>query len=148
LPAWAPRGYFESIQLAESGVEKSELGQVQNYLRRLFHNPEIRLAPRAQRQDMAEVYIGGEMNGILSLDTEDGDRSYNLQIGVPETDPQRAAAYLRKLFGNLNIKVLARPKKKDSAEVFIGEEFIAVLFLEDGEKSSAFQMAILDTDLE
>jgi len=129
-------------------VEKSELDKVQNYLRRLFQNPEIRLAPRAQRQDMAEVYIGSELNGMLSLDTEDGDRSYNLQIGVPETDFQRAAAFLRKLLGNPNIKVMARPKKKDSAEVFIGEEFIAVLFLEDTEKSFTFQMAILDTDIE
>ena len=129
-------------------MEQEELEQVQAYLRRLFGNPEIRLAPRAQRKDMAEVYINGNLNGMLSLDTEDGDRSYNLQVGVPETQLDRVMAYLRNLFANPNIKVLARPKKKDSAEVFIGEEFIAVLFLEDGGKSFAFQMAILDTDLE
>lgn len=129
-------------------VEKSELEQVQNYLRRLFRNPEIRLTPRAQKPDMAEFYVGEKLNGMLSLDTEDGDRSYNLQIGVPETDLQKSAAYLRTLLGNPDIKVLARPKKKDSAEVFVGEEFIAVLFLEDNGKSFAFQMAILDTDLD
>ncbi len=129
-------------------MEQSELDQVQAYLRRLFGNPEIRLAPRAQRKDMAEVYINGNLNGMLSLDTEDGDRSYNFQVGVPETQLDRVAAYLKKLFGTQNIRVMARPKKKDSAEVFIGEEFIAVLFLEDGGKSFAFQMAILDTDLE
>jgi len=129
-------------------VEKSELDQVQNYLRRLFRNPEIRLLPRAQRPDMAEFYIGGEQQGILTLDTEDGDRSYNLQINVPETDLQKSAAFLRKLLGHPDIKVMARPKKKDSAEVFIGEEFIAVLFLEDNGKSFSFQMAILDTDLD
>jgi hypothetical protein len=129
-------------------VEKSELDQVQNYLRRLFRNPEIRLAPRAQKPDMAEFYIGEKLNGMLSLDTEDGDRSYNLQIGVPETDLQKSAGYLRDLLGNPDIKVLARPKKKDSAEVYIGEEFIAVLFLEDNGKSFAFQMAVLDTDLD
>jgi hypothetical protein len=129
-------------------VEKSELDQVQNYLRRLFRNPEIRLSPRAQRPDMAEFYIGGEQQGILTLDTEDGDRSYNLQINVPETDLQKSAAFLRKLLGHPDIRVMARPKKKDSAEVFIGEEFIAVLFLEDNGKSFSFQMAILDTDLD
>jgi hypothetical protein len=129
-------------------VEKSELDQVQNYLRRLFRNPEIRLSPRAQRPDMAEFYIGEEQQGILTLDTEDGDRSYNLQINVPETDLQKSAAFLRKLLGHPDIKVMARPKKKDSAEVFIGEEFIAVLFLEDNGKSFSFQMAILDTDLD
>ena len=129
-------------------MEKSELDQVQNYLRRLFRNPEIRLAPRAQRPDMAEFYIGSEQQGIVTLDTEDGDRSYNLQINVPETDLQRAAAFLRKLLGHPDIKVMGRPKKKDSAEVYIGEEFIAVLFLEDNGKAFSFQMAILDTDLD
>jgi hypothetical protein len=129
-------------------VDKGELEKVQNYLRGLFGNPEIRLTPRMQRQDMAEVYINGELNGMLSLDTEDGDRSYNLQIGVPERELAPAQAWLKKTLGNPNIRVLARPKKKDSAEVFIGEEFIAVLFLEDGGRSFAFQMAILDTDIE
>jgi hypothetical protein len=129
-------------------VEKSELDQVQNYLRRLFRNPEIRLIPRAQRPDMAEFYIGEKQQGILTLDTEDGDRSYNLQINVPETDLQKAGAFLRNLLGNPDIKTMARPKKKDSAEVYIGEEFIAVLFLEDNGKAFAFQMAILDTDLD
>jgi hypothetical protein len=128
-------------------VERSELDQVQNYLRRLFRNPEIRLSPRAQRPDMAEFYIGSDQQGLVTLDTEDGDRSYNLQINVPETDLQRAAAFLRKILGHPDIKVVARPKKKDSAEVNIGDEFIAVLFLEDDGKAFSFQMAILDTDL-
>jgi len=62
----------------------------------------------------------------------------------------RLQAYLRKTFGTQNLEVRARPKKTDSAEVFIGDEFIAVLFREeeDGEISYQFQMAILDLDLE
>jgi hypothetical protein len=49
-----------------------------------------------------------------------------------------------------SIHVKRRPQKDDSAEVFIGEEFIGVLFRddEDGEVSYNFQMAILDYDLE
>jgi hypothetical protein len=129
-------------------VEKTELDRVQNYLRRLFGNPEIRVAARPQREDLAEVHIGGELIGMLSLDDEDGDRSYNFQMGIQEAQFDRAQAYLRKLFGNPNIRVLARPKKKDSAEVLVGDEFIAVLFLEDGERSLSLTMAILDTDLE
>ena len=42
--------------------------------------------------------------------------------------------YLRQTFANHSIRVVARPKKTDSAEVYVGEEF-------------NFQMAILDTDL-
>lgn len=58
-------------------------------------------------------------------------------------------AYLKRLFGNPRIRVVPRPKKEDSAEVYIGEEFIGVLFVddEDDERSYNFQMAILGTDL-
>ena len=59
-------------------------------------------------------------------------------------------AYLKRLFGNARIRVVARPTKKDSADVYIGEEFIGVLFVddEDDERSYNFEMAILGTDLE
>jgi hypothetical protein len=62
----------------------------------------------------------------------------------------RLQAYLRKVFGTRNLEIRARPKKDDSAEVFIGDEFVAVIFREeeDGEVSYQFQMAILDLDLE
>ena len=69
----------------KNGFDKGEIEKVQNYLRRLFGNPEINLTPRMRREDMAEVYIGGELNGMLSLDTEDGDRS----LGKVETVPRR-----------------------------------------------------------
>ncbi len=59
-------------------------------------------------------------------------------------------AYLKRLFENKRIRVVPRPKKDDSAEVYIGEEFIGVLFVddEDDDRSYNFQMAILETDLE
>ena len=59
-------------------------------------------------------------------------------------------AYLKRLFGNARIRVVPRPKKEDSAEVYVGEEFIGVLFVddEDQERSYNFQMAILGADLE
>ena len=58
-------------------------------------------------------------------------------------------AYLKRLFDNPRIRVVPRPKKDDSAEVYVGEEFIGVLFVddEDDERSYNFQMAILGTDL-
>jgi Protein of unknown function (DUF3126) len=58
--------------------------------------------------------------------------------------------YLKKLFGNARMRVVPRPKKEDSAEVYIGDEFIGVLFVddEDEDRSYNFQMAILGTDLQ
>jgi hypothetical protein len=63
---------------------------------------------------------------------------------------RKVEAYLRKLFGNTTIRIVPRPRKDDSAEVYIGEEFIGVLFVDDEEedRSYNFQMAILATDLE
>ena len=58
-------------------------------------------------------------------------------------------AYLKRVFGNPKIRVSPRPKKDDSAEVYIGDEFIGVLFVddEDDDRSFQFQMAILEEDL-
>lgn len=60
--------------------------------------------------------------------------------------------FMRKTFGNAAIEVKPRPRKTDSAEVYIGEEFIGVMYLdedeEDDERSFNFQMAILGFDLE
>lgn len=58
--------------------------------------------------------------------------------------------YMRSLFQLPSIRVRGRPRKEDSAEVYIGEEFIGVLFKdeEEGDLSYNFQMAILDIDLE
>jgi Protein of unknown function (DUF3126) len=63
---------------------------------------------------------------------------------------RKLETYLRQLFGNARIRVVPRPRKEDSAEVYIGEEFIGVLFVddEDDDRSYNFQMAILGTDLE
>jgi Protein of unknown function (DUF3126) len=69
---------------------------------------------------------------------------------VKKEELAKVEAYLRKTFGTKDMTVRARPKKDDSAEVYIGEDFVAVLYREEeeGEVSYQFQMAILDIDLE
>jgi hypothetical protein len=69
---------------------------------------------------------------------------------VDKQEILKLQAYLRKKFNNQTLRVEARPKKKDSAEVFVGDEFIAVIFRddEDGEVSWNLQMAILEMDLD
>ncbi|MGE3830097.1 MAG: DUF3126 family protein [Parvibaculaceae bacterium] len=63
---------------------------------------------------------------------------------------KKLTRFLRAKFELANIEVRRRPQKNDSAEVYIGEEFIGVIFRddEDGELSYNFSMAILDFDLE
>jgi len=67
-----------------------------------------------------------------------------------KNDIPRLQRYLRKMFRNEAVRVVAQPKKKDMAEVFVGEDFLATLYLdeEDGERCYQLQMAILELDLE
>jgi hypothetical protein len=70
-------------------------------------------------------------------------------IAVTREEILKLERYLKKMFRLPELQVRQRPQKQDSAEVFLGEEFIGVLFRddEDGETSYNFQMAILDYDL-
>lgn len=58
--------------------------------------------------------------------------------------------FLQLKFNNKNIDVRPRPKLDDSVEVFIGDESIGLIHVddEDGDRSYIFNMSILDIDLE
>jgi hypothetical protein len=68
---------------------------------------------------------------------------------VNKDELKKLEAYLRRLFGNDALSVRGRPRKEDSAEVFVGDEFIGLIFRDDEEEevSYNFSMAILDYDL-
>jgi hypothetical protein len=51
--------------------------------------------------------------------------------------------YLKRLFGNARIRVVPRPKKDDSAEVYIGEEFVGVIFVDDEDNERVGKVARL-----
>jgi hypothetical protein len=58
--------------------------------------------------------------------------------------------FLQQKFGNRSIDVRPRPRKDDSVEVYVGEDFVGLIYVddEDGDRSYNFQMAILDVDLD
>ena len=69
---------------------------------------------------------------------------------MTRTEIEKLERYLKKLFNRPNIEVRQRPQKDDSVEVYLGDEFIGVLYRDDEDEdlSYNFQMAILDYDLE
>ena len=67
-------------------MDVSEIRKIENYLRRLFENQKIRVVPRPKKEDSAEIYIGEEFIGVLFVDDEDDDKSYNFQMAILETD--------------------------------------------------------------
>ncbi len=65
-----------------------------------------------------------------------------------DTDIQRIQAHLKRTFGNPHVNLKARPKQKDSAEVYMDQEFIGVVYQDEDEDGSfMFEMAILEEDL-
>jgi hypothetical protein len=134
-------------------VDVAEVRKLDAYLKKLFGNTNIRVVPKTF--DSAEIFVGEDDLGELTVDDEEGDRSFNfrmvIQVGNdPSIQPVPTLnAFLRRKFDNENIRVVTRPKKADSLEVYIGEEFIGVLFLEveKGKRSYILELPILDVDL-
>jgi len=58
--------------------------------------------------------------------------------------------YLRKVLANKSVEVRARQRAADAAEVYVGDEFLAVVSkdVEDGETCFQLSMTILELDLE
>ncbi|MEL6202776.1 MAG: DUF3126 family protein [Pseudomonadota bacterium] len=58
--------------------------------------------------------------------------------------------YFKQTFGNDGLAVKARPKLADSAELYLGDEFLGVItrIEDEGEVSYDLSMSILDFDLE
>jgi hypothetical protein len=132
-------------------VDVAEVRKLDAYLKRTLGNPEIRVVPRSQDDESADIQIGSKTVGELFVDDEDDDRSFQFQMTIASsvakdlTEIRKLDTHLKEIFGNPKVRVVPRPKKKDSAEVYVGEEFIGVLFVDD--RAYQFQMAILEDDL-
>ena len=67
---------------------------------------------------------------------------------MTEADMKRIETHLKRTFNTGGIIVKARAKVNDSAEVYVGDEFIGVVFEDEDEDGSfMFEMAILAEDL-
>jgi hypothetical protein len=137
-------------------VDVQEVRKLDAYLKRLFGNARIRVVPK--NGDSADVFVGEERIGSLALDEDedDGERSYNFEVKITLGDASTTApdikkldAYLKRKFDNERIRVVPRLRKKDSAEVYVGEEYIGVLFFDEKDaRSSYFELPILALDLD
>jgi len=134
-------------------VDVQEVSKLDAYFKKLFGNARLRVVPK--KGDAADVFAGEERIGSLTVDDEDEERSYNFEIKITMGEPasvknlKTLEAYLRRKVDNERIRVVARPRKTDSAEVYVGDEYIGVLFFDEKEaRSCYFEMAILALDLE
>lgn len=63
-----------------------EIIRLQKYLQGKFNNRNIDVRPRDRQMDSVEVYLGEEFLGLIYVDDEDGDKSYNFQMAILEED--------------------------------------------------------------
>ena len=137
-------------------MDVQEVRKLDAYLKRLFGSARIRVVPK--KKTSADVFVGEERIGALALDVddEDDDRSYNFEMKITLGDASAKApdikqldAYLKRKFDNDRIRVIPRLRKTDSAEVYIGEEYVGILFFDEKDARSSFlEMPILALDLD
>jgi hypothetical protein len=133
-------------------LDTKDLSRIQAHLKRTFANPHFAIG--ASVTDVAEVKLKDQVVGFLTPD-EDEDGSYQFEARLPvdaatldAAGVKRIEAHLQALFGNPQLKVVARPRQKDSAEVELNGEFIAVVYEDEDEGDFLFEMAILAEDLD
>ena len=122
--------------------------KLQEFLRHSFGSEDIKVAPARKDSDNADVLLGERAMGTITVDDEDGDRSFAFDMKIPVERPA-LQDYLRKLFENDKLKIIPRVKKTDSVELNNGDDFLGVISADDSKgRSYTLQMAILDFDLE
>ena len=129
-------------------MDKAEIVKLRVFLRRSFGAPALQVAPNSKSKEAADVSLGVRKIGAITVDDEDGDRSFSFAMALPVGRPV-LQDYLRRLFENNKLTIAARLNKTDSVELNNGPEFLGVISADDAEGSSfTLQMAILDVDLD
>ena len=129
-------------------MDKDEILKLRAHLRRSLGAPALTVTPSARSKDDADVALGERKIGKITVDDEDGDRSFAFEMSIP-VDRATLQEYLRKLFDNDKLRIVGRMKKTDSVELNNGDDFLGVVSADDSAGGSyTLQMAILDFDLE
>jgi Protein of unknown function (DUF3126) len=136
------------LPLAERVVDKAELRKLQEFLCKSLGNQGIKVTRGKSNPDDAEVRLGERRIGTITVDDEDGDRSFAFAMNIPVERPV-LQDYLRRLFETDKLKIVPRGRKSDSVELSNDDDFLGVISADDPEaRSFTLQMAILDIDLD
>lgn len=102
-----------------------------------------------QSAELASFRVRGPASLAAPAGKGFAERRSNIGDFMTRDELNLLEKYLRKTFQTESIEIRLRPKKKDSAEVYVADEFVGVIYRddEDGEVSYQFQMAILELDL-
>lgn len=130
-------------------MNEDEIEKLTAYLREVFAQPALMVLPHPNEDDQAVVVREQAVFAMVARDEEEGEVSYDLSKAVPDQPPDELRDHFREIFGGQDVSVRKR-KQDDSSEVYRGEEFLGVLYTDEGSQDEALvlNMAILDIDLE
>lgn len=129
-------------------MDKSELRKLQAFLQNALGNDGLRVTLDRKNPDDGAVHLGERQIASISVDDEDGDRSFAFTMPLP-VGREVLQSYLRKLLENDKLTVAPRGRKSDSVELNSGGEFLGVISADDPRQQSyTLQIAILDFDLD
>lgn len=138
-------------------MNATESARIGAYLSRLFGSPTMSV--RTGAPDAGEMLVAGEAVANIVKDEEDGELSYAISLAVPRAPGVRKGApidadervrlesVLKQQLHAAGLEVRARPRKTDSAEVYVGQEFIGTISADD-EAGYYLTMIILGFDLD
>ncbi|MBX9746040.1 MAG: DUF3126 family protein [Hyphomonadaceae bacterium] len=127
------------------------------YLSKLLGSPTVSVVSRDAEE--ADVLVDGRVVANLLRDDEEGELSYSISLVVPrapgakkdapidDAERTRLQAALRQVLHAADLDVRARPRKTDSAEVYVHDEFVGTVSV-DEDIGQVLTMSILDIDLE
>ena len=143
-------------------MDATERARLQAYFRKLLGGADLGVVAHGEQ---AALMLGAAKVGDITKDDDEGELSYYLAVGV-ELDPasklrpkdvvldaderMRSEKILQARLGAPCLSVRPRPRKTDSAEVYVGDEFIGTLSKDevDGVLGYYLTMSILELDLD
>lgn len=138
-------------------VNTAECTRLGAYLSKLLGSPTISVV--AHDGDEGRVLVDGKVIADLLRDDDEGELSYTISLAVPraagakksapidEAERARVQGVLRQVLHAADLDVRARPRKTDSAEVYVRDEFVGTLSADEDE-GQVLTMSILDIDLD
>ena len=105
-------------------MHKDEIAKLREFLRRSFGAPTLKVAPNSKSAEAADVSLGERKLGTITVDDEDGDRSFAFAMPLPVGRPV-LQDYLRRLFENDKLTVAGRLKKPTRSSSTMAPSFSA-----------------------
>lgn len=131
-------------------MNQSEIDKLTTYLSGLFAEKEMVVLSHPEDDEQALVAIGQSFFARIDRDEDEGELSFNFTKDIPDQPYEELLEHFKGLFNSKEVDVRKRKHTQDSTEIYKGEEFLGVLYDDEGSQDGmqVFNMAILDIDLE